>query len=355
MKINFQKLMRVLPSFITVSLIVVFCVSPAFAAGERVSVWDYAEVQVDGFSKKVTITFPDELCEISVIKNGSVVEQERGNMSEFDLTPYDFGDYSHVAFSPLGYYFAPYNDTVYDGFYLDLSPIPSGSILAFSVFVHIDGIDATKSYAYYCNYGYGAYDVQTGKITDKVIESVAVQQIDSATFSASYEVELNHGYSNFVPQITFGIVGLPTVTGRWLFNLDEFKIETTIDALKTLEENSEKTNELLEEIREQNNITLQNWQDFLDGKKEWQDIVDESSDQIHDSIGDMNDIGDALATVPKPEIDIDTLVPDELAGQEYLNYTEVLTRIWENPIISTTVYIMGLMLIVSYLLFGERG
>lgn len=74
------------------------------------------------------------------------------------------------------------------------------------------------------------------------------------------------------------------------------------------------------------------------------------------SAGSLEQVGDVMANVPKPNFAVSDLVPtDVLAGPDFMSYITPIKEFWNSGVLSTLTTILGGLLLLSYVLFGEKG
>ena len=235
------------------AITILVCVAvPAFAAPVPVNIWEYAEINVDGLTKEVSITFPSEWLQVGVYTNSwRLLASRDGNSSGFDLSEYDIPfEYLNVVYSPLGSVHNPSALDAYNGRYPDFSELPNGSVFHYTVSVQIQNASAES-----VNVARSTFNrsdlVQSGntiQLRNPVNEQVSyTADVANGLYTSSYDFILTDNTQPFVFQHYF-FMSSSNASSRWIFRLDEFTITTSIDALKELVEATGESNRLLDEI-----------------------------------------------------------------------------------------------------------
>lgn len=238
-------LRRSITVFLILAIVISVCV-PAFAAPTEVNIWEYAEISVDGLTKKVVISFPDSFLQTAILDSGLAVKYSQdGNVSGFDLSAIDFANGSlKVAFAPLGTALNPYYQGDYSGLALDMSDLPNGSVLSYSVSAEMQAASGqsfnVSSSMLSCWYYSGL------RLIRDYTESVPFS-VTGSMYNASVDYVLTDNSKPFVFQHLFAF-STNAPESRWIFRLDEFTITTSIDALQELVDATGETNRLLDEV-----------------------------------------------------------------------------------------------------------
>lgn len=166
----------------------------------------------------------------------------------------------------------------------------------------------------------------------------------SEGFSASFTPNVPSGtrYVTFVCNIIFDAVDAFASS----FDIDYFGYDFTVPV------SSVENLEILNKLEEQG----QKLDDIINGTPEQNEQADRFQEDVNGAVGDLGAAGDALNQVPKPDVSVDDLVPNDiLAGTAYLTYTGAIQEFWSSEILSTITVLLGGMVLISYLLFGEKG
>lgn len=275
---------------ITVFLIlaILLSVSVCAFAAEPVDIWSYAEFEVDGFTKNVTITFPHDWTRYSVYKDNTYLGFITGGSGYYDFTDSPTNKNLKVQVLPLGTGFYYYSNSNYDGRYLDLSVLPVGSVLSISSTVYISPDSGSISESAVIDLHFLEAVYADGKVFSN-IHQATWEYIQSDTWSGSYDYVVSDNTIDLVPAMYWRTNY--SATGIVYLN-STFEIHTTIDALKQLEENTGKTNTLLEKALEK-----------LD------DITDREPEPVEPTWGESS--GDAS---DKEEEILDQLDPDKVTN-----------------------------------------
>lgn len=92
------------------------------------------------------------------------------------------------------------------------------------------------------------------------------------------------------------------------------------------------------------------------GSSDQQAAAGQFNSEVDQVVGELNQIGDQLNEVPRETFSVSDLVPtDILQGTHFLTYVDALNNFWDSPEIALIVVTLGGMILISYLLFGEKG
>lgn len=348
MKVNIQKLKNFTKRFIPVltALVVLACmVCPAFASGI-----DYNDlnpsIRVDGENDIVTFRF---------------------DPSQFVSSVYG-GEYDGLTF-PGSFSFAAKEDTYYDIYtvlmpsYLDTYNIPSDTLLSFSFRIECDstyGAYGTPS-VYLIRHYYrddsmvdsNYDDLGKGVINYQYSGSISIDSNLYDGFSLEAGVIRLYALADYDFTFIFDdVVFTMSVNSAYRAAMMSYDSRVIQEIEKQLAEQGKTMVQFLEE-QEQTNEKLDG---IINGTPEQNEQADQFRDEMDSAIGDLNNAGDVMSDVPKPEIDVDDLVPtDILAGSDFLTYTATIGEFWNSDILSSFTAVLGGLLLLSYVLFGEKG
>lgn len=292
-------LRRSITVFLILAIVISVCV-PVFAAGTKKDIFDYAEITVDGYTKKVTVTFPPMGYDITAWENTNIYEMvalftHKGNSATFDFTGIDVGVRPKrivYTVAPLGQGINPYRSQPYNGIYLDMSQIPNGAEVAVDVSLYAqDAGDATYSVNMYFAPGY--YNESSGNYGDVDKLAMSIEHPVATIWNGHYDWVVADNSRGWIPQVWCAVDASENITGQWTLACDNFSLITTIDALEQLEKNTGETNRLLEEVN-----------------KKLDEITDREPDPVEPTWGES--AGDAEN---KEDQIIDQLDPDKVTNE----------------------------------------
>lgn len=113
--------------------------------------------------------------------------------------------------------------------------------------------------------------------------------------------------------------------------------------------------QITEQTKLMEQMLLQN-EELLNGTKS-QNAAADNFDNNMDSVTDeLGDIQQDLESVEKPDVELEELIPNNvLQGTHYLTYANTLKAFWQNNDIVIIFTIMGVLILVSFILFGRKG
>lgn len=354
MKVNIQKFKNFTKRFIPVltALVVLVCCVSFSASAEALDYRDYEKyVTVDGDKDLVTVSFPQEWFS-GVFTNSSGAGLAWWSGWEFyyepdsSVTP---GCWAYIA--PFG---GPTASTSfsYSGLYLSLDNIPSDALwhISLAAAAHHGVIDWITIFS--CQFR--SFSVLDSYAT--VYEYLDVSPIYDDAYPYRWSVDgcFPAGADGWFPQI---ILRLDDVRNYPIYiEVTSFTVTLSISSLYRLQEQTGETNDLLDEVNRQLEEQGKTMNDILNGTPEQNEQADQFRDEMDSAIGDLNNAGDVMADVPKPEVDVDDLVPtDILTGSDFLAYTASIKEFWSSDILSSVTTVLGGLLLLSYVLFGEKG
>lgn len=350
MKINIQKLVRVIAPIVSVFAVLILCVMPASAAGLDYN--DYiTSIRVDGDNDIVTVTFPFDKTQFRLFEyHGDFVQAIYGSSGTFSVNadvPYLLRIYPTTRF-------------------ISLDNIPQGTEVSLSMSIDNTSwgfIDITKAFTqfnYACLDRSGGFISSVWQVSDRDLLSDvnATFTLEPLPNSAAFEVFCDYGNFSFSESRDVQIA------------IDSFSMTMTISSLYRLQQQTGKTNEILTEVGKQlaeqgktldevlgaQKETNEKLDNIINGSSEQQNAADKFKDDIGSASDSLDAVGDALNQVPKPNISAGSLVPnDVLSGNDYLVYVASIQEFWKSEILSAVTLILGSMILISYVLFGEKG
>lgn len=137
-------------------------------------------------------------------------------------------------------------------------------------------------------------------------------------------------------------------------NAQYFDMEMNISSLYRQQQLTGKTNKLLDEVNRQLEEQGKTMNDILNGTPEQNDQVGGVVGDMEDSIDDFQNSMDQMADATLPPIEFDDYVPFELTGNEFLHFSTVLGSFWSNTVLARFMSILGGIILISFILFGEK-
>lgn len=96
--------------------------------------------------------------------------------------------------------------------------------------------------------------------------------------------------------------------------------------------------------------------DALNGSSDQSGAADQFQSEVDQAVGELDQMGSELNAVDKPDVNVSELVPTQiLQGTHFLTYVNALNNFWDSPEIALILVTLGGMILISYLLFGEKG
>lgn len=348
MKLNIQKIAyRAIP-VLTALVVIVSCVAvPARAATSTVNgytVIDYndyiSDVKVDGDNDVVTVILPDNM--YSMTRRDIFGSDYKEGISPWVLAVYYWIDepISAGVFCPSG---------AVNKRYLDLSNIPDGSIFTTTNRVEIEPVadDPTGIFEIVYRSRIAYYDADFKLIENQTSPAEELLYVPAEwEYEMKYEVAIKKpdGAKYCMTYFYFDVLSCPyndAYTSYIYYEFAKPKLQMSISSLYRLQEQTGKTNKLLEDV--------------INGTPEQGEAVGGAVDGMHDAAGELEDIGDQLAGVDKPDADsidvsLDSLVP----YNAMLAYTAPIQVLWENPTLLGMLSIVIALVIVSWVFFGKK-
>ncbi len=339
MKINIQKFARVVIPFVSALLIVIVSVAPVSATG--IDYNDYiSRVEVDGSNDLVTVTIPAELCFVRVYDYTSRSDIYTGYGASHTFEALTGHSYAFQMW-PFGY---PWGA---DGG-LDISNIPDGTsgTVSFSSNVDVGGDTEQHSATAYFTY----------RNENQIV--VEHSYVDYTYTPGSHDFDFvvnppsNATVLEFEDSVGFAVFD----DGSYNFTVNDTVLVMSISSLYRLQQETGKTNTILAEVQKQLESNGQKLEDIISGSSDQQNQAGQFKDEIGSVSGALVGAGSAISGVPKPTIVVDDLVPsDVLNGSAYLSYVTTIQEFWKSETLSSVTIILGGLILVSYILFGEKG
>lgn len=358
LKVNIQKLAKRLIPLLTVCVVLLSSLVAPVSA-EEVNYRDYeTSVQVDGDNDLVTVTFPTEWIHGLVAHtDGSGVKHWDGPVLDWEAYDTDFTQSSDV----MRIYVAPFGTTLgawetsYKGRYLSLKNIPTDSI--FEIGFLFGGTTATNNIKWVSS-DERAYSVTDG-YASMYFKSVKTLNVTGSSLDP-YKSEISTGSGEgFFPEYIFTIEtanGQDFSSQHFYLEVEYFRMKISISSLYRLQEQSGITNELLTEVNEQLAEQNKNLEDIINGTPEMNDKVDSAVDDMNNAGNQLEDLGESLNAVEKPNTDnLDVGIDSFLPETSFLAYTAPIRNLWENDTLVGMLIIVLTLVLVSWVFFGKKG
>lgn len=343
MKINIQKIAyRAIP-VLTAFVVIVSCVAaPVMAAtvnGKTVIDYnDYvSNVEVDGDNDIVTVSLPPYLY-------GYQSDDSNGKNFTQGVPLGSLVSNNRKAVTAALYFpGAGVTNT-----YLDITNIPDGSIFSTTGKVWLETNTLGSGFfegTFYTNIHY--YDSNFNLIST---ETSTIYSMGDTNGAYVYELKWNFVMEkpdNAVYCITsfrFRINGFyqgASADNVFWFDFDFPKLKMSISSMYRLQEQTGKTNELL--------------QNLIDGTPEQGEAVGGAVDDMHNAAGELENMGDQLAGVEKPNMDnVNVSWDAAVPYAAMMAFVAPLNALWENPTLLGMLTIVLTLVLISWVFFGKK-
>lgn len=348
MKLNIQKIAyRAIP-VLAALVVVVSCVAvPTRAATSAVNgytIIDYndyvSNLKVDGDNDIVSVSLPAYM---------------------YGWTKEDSTGYSKTEGVPLGKLDCKLNDDILDnagvffpaGFinrtFMDLSNIPDGSVFKTTnkIWIEPESLDPNGIFdvRYRSRIAYYDSNFQLIKNDTSPIEEVLYVP-HAYVYDLEYEVAISKpdNAKYCTTYFFFEVLSVPYMGGAvapvW-FDFDIPKLQMSISSLYRLQEQTGKTNELLG--------------DLINGTPGQNEAINGAVGGMQNAAGELEDIGDQLAGVDKPDADsIDVSLNSLVPYNAMLAYVAPIKALWENSTLLGMLSIVVVLAIVSWVFYGKK-
>lgn len=340
MKINIQKIAyRAIP-VLTAFVVLISCVAvPAMA--ETVNgrtIIDYndyvSRVVVDGENDIVTISLPPYMY-------GVQADDDNGYRY---LEAVDLGSLVFEHSASAGVYFP---GSVITNTYLDLKNIPDGSVFTNTgtAWLEVNDLaDGVMEGYYYTAVEY--FDdrfLSVGSQSSSRQNFIMTNGADRIDLTWNFTVKAPQGARYCVTIFMFHIYNtIPKTTEHVLwYDFAIPQLQMSINSLYRLQEQTGKTNELL--------------QNLIDGTPGQNAAVGGAVDDMQNAAGELEDMGDQLAGVEKPNLDNTDISWD--AAVPYaamMAYVAPINALWESPTLLGMLTIVLTLVLISWVFFGKK-
>lgn len=226
---------------------------------------------------------------------------------------------------------------------LSLANLPVGSKLVFEIEVDESGIVNGVGFHYVwkrTRYMDSSNKWLTNKLTD--ITTIALNtSTEVETFSLDYVIENIDGATALVPGIKFE--NYQAAAG------DTLRLKVVSAYLEM-----EVSTEFWSQFQAQQNGKLLN--DMVNGTPEQNAAADESVEEMEQASGKLDNLGDQLNSVEKPNADDMNVSADKLLGG--MAATSMLTapilEIWKNPVALSILTVVVTIVLISWVFFGKK-
>lgn len=343
MKLNIQKLVRVITPIITVLAVVLCSVCPVSAAYV-----DYIDYVVDVFTHDGV-----EMCTVKI----PAADLGPGVWYAFWGNGSSYSQQGHT----LSYTFSP--DTTYRIAY---RPTQSGNLLlAYDI---PDGTHMSIQAKYDIVFG----DEAVGYSTPQMQWYVDYMNASGSRLKLAYSEWVDGGFENS----SYNIFTIEKPEGTYSFGfgcdyrnfaslegnceltitVEYINLTMTISSLYLQFIQNGRNNQILDAVEKALAEQGKTLKDILNGSADMNGSADQFQDDMKDAIEDIENAGDAMQAVTTPSINVEQILPDDvLEGQEFLAYTGAIKKFWDSPVLTSMFAILGGLMFVSFVLFGKRG
>lgn len=176
----------------------------------------------------------------------------------------------------------------------------------------------------------------TSKLTHEQIDESYCTYSSLRFYNTKFHSHGSVGMKITSYEIVLHIKSLVTEDGEYDELLNEINAE--------LYEQGKKIDKLSEKI-----------EDLSNGTPEQNQQADKFQGDINSAVGDLDSAGDVLSGVEKPDVDMDNIVPNDiLAGTAYNSFVDTIKVFWDSGLLSTITVVLGALILISYILFGEK-
>ena len=252
--------------------------------------------------------------------------------------------------------------------YLDLSNIPLGTSLKLSYYLNADFSFITPtciiSVLYFDSNGsyLSRYDIELDKEGMSFPVEVAFPlNPPSGASVCRFQMKFTDiiplpadGETNVVRDLYFVLNNFDLiipVSNDYIINNNQ---QQTNNKLGELLDKQDQTNDKLNDLYEKQEQTNEKLDDIIEGTPEQNEEADEVEDKTDDALGDLESAGDALENVERPEIDADSLVPDQLFGDDYLLLVDTIKILWTSDIITDNITILAGFILLALVIHGKK-
>ena len=153
-----------------------------------------------------------------------------------------------------------------------------------------------------------------------------------------------------------GIRSTPDSDYRVAIDLLSMEVSFSIKSLVYMQQQSGKTNKLLDEVNKQLEEQGKTMDDILHGTPEQNEGVDESVGELEDSTDRLEQAGDALSSVAKPNLGSINIGIGSLTSVNGVSaLTAPLTILWDNSLLLDIVTLVVSISLLSWVFFGKKG
>lgn len=221
------------------------------------------------------------------------------------------------------------------GDYLSLSDIPSGSELTLEYKIK----DYEGSYPdFSCNWVINYYDA-----SHELISTVNTPQVlgDFVTNAVTIEIDKPTGAMYMTCSVRWRNLSLLYTDGYLDLSVSAFVFDLSIDAMLREQQETGKTNKLLQEVSDALNETIPGADQSIDKSESAQDKLDQ--------------VGDALESVTKPAVgDIDISIENYVTPEASEQISSFFQAFWGSHFFTSMLTIVLTIGTASYILFGKR-
>lgn len=349
MKVNIQKLTRAIPCFLTAFAVVLVCTVRASATAQYIDPYKYITgTETSGSIEYVNVSFTG-VQPVTWYGSGTSETNVTG-LESVDLTAGSIYPYFKTWLIGV----EPTNTTAPDGS-IRVAEIMAGSTMELTTTFNFTLLHGVSGYGGTVNMEYRGqvycYD-SDGKFMqfvngDFLEWSEQVTGSADKTINYSMTFDLPSGCAYICPVSRLNMTAnIPNAgNDNWYvqmrFESEHFGMTVVRDSFASNSQNNQEITDRLDSI--------------INGSDADNKDAQEGANKADDAIGGLNNAGNAMDSVPTPNVNINGLIPDDLTGQSYLKYTSVISEIWNTEVIARMMSILGCFIFLSFLLYGKKG
>lgn len=342
MKVNIQKLARVVVPILTVFTLVLCAVIPASAASV-----DYIDYVVDVFE-----TDGVEMCRVeipaSAFGSGVWYVQNRGNgqmLKTFSGHSFTYNFASGINYNLL---YRP----MQGGNRILTYDIPDGTVFSVNAYVKTASSDGYSggNFTWYLQY----YNSNSSVISS--LSSSGSNGLDNSSAYGIFTLEKPDHTESIALYADFYNFSVLAGGYDWEIGVKSIVMTMTISSLYLQFIQNGRNNQIFNAVEKALAEQGKTLEDLLNGTADMNGSADHIKDNMDSSIKDIEDAGDAMDSFTPPTINVEQVLPDEvLDGQEFLAYTGAIKKFWDSPVLTSMFIFLGGLMFAGFAVFGKRG
>lgn len=347
MKINMQKFARVFAPFIACSMLILCMAVPASAA--ILDPYENGAVSIDGNLEVVSVKLDTSNMFWQRFHNGTASYNGTGSDLTY-TTEMRYVDNDTVSCWPFGV-----------TTYILTGGIPTGSNISadMAIGVNIENqsqIFECVGYLYLDTYDSLGRSIarttvwtETQSNVDGSLVFFVDPDIGTAALQGSYQWSLTFSFDfngvsneNDTTSVTLQCFG------------ENISLEIPYSQLYQLQQQGEKTNQLLDQIDKQMAANGEKLDQIMNGSQADQDAANDFENNSSNQGGQLDDANDALNDVTKPDPDdIPMDVGDYIPPDGSRAFSDLLAPVYASPVMYTPLLIAVVFLVLRFVLFGK--